>query len=107
MPTDEQTGDFPVESKNEESEHNPKCKLQNTPFKIATWNIRGLNKQGRREAIARFMNLHNIDILAIQESKIPHSSKETLNIEYSETGGKMLLDFYHSSKPIMKTSTKG
>ena len=66
---------------------NQRLNINHQNCKFATWNIRGLNKQGRREAIARFMHLHNIDIFAIQESKVAHSSKKQFKAEYSEIGG--------------------
>ena len=45
-------------------------------FVIATLNCRGLNEAGKREQIMEIMHQHKIDLLALQETKINHSSEE-------------------------------
>jgi hypothetical protein len=44
---------------------------------IATLNIRGSNKLGKREEVEDWMKANNISILALQETKSPHSKRET------------------------------
>ena len=44
---------------------------------IATLNIRGTNKMGKREEVEDWMKSNNISILALQETKSPHNKRET------------------------------
>ena len=44
---------------------------------IATLNIRCTNKLGKREEVEDWMKSKNIGILALQETKSPHSKRET------------------------------
>ena len=44
---------------------------------IATLSIRGTNKLGKREEVEEWMESKNISILALQETKSPHSKRET------------------------------
>ena len=39
-------------------------------FKMGTFNVKGVMKQGMREEIETYMKTHNIKILAIQETNI-------------------------------------
>ena len=48
-------------------------------IKIATLNVQGLNSLSKREEIMRFMEKHDIDIIALQENKINSNSKEEKN----------------------------
>jgi hypothetical protein len=48
----------------------------NQRFKLATLNCRGLNEQAKREQIIEIMHKHDIDILALQETKNNNCSEE-------------------------------
>ena len=50
---------------------------QGKEIRIATLNIRGTNKLGKREEVEDWMKSNNISILALQETKSPHSKRET------------------------------
>eukprot|EP00973_Karenia_brevis_P027447 3785855-Karenia_brevis.AAC.1 len=48
----------------------------NQPMKIGTLNVTTLALQGQRQRIEALMQTEKIDVLAIQEAKIPHNSQE-------------------------------
>ena len=45
-------------------------------FKIATFNVKGIQRKGRRQEIEQYMKKNNIKILAIQETYTRQNSKE-------------------------------
>ena len=69
-------------------------------LKVASINVRGINEQWKREALIRWLVKKGIDILALQETKVKHSSKETHTYtdEHGETHNHTL---YFSSSPTV------
>ena len=65
-------------------------------IRIGTLNVRGINEQAKRELIIELMVKHNIDILAMQETKVNQSSMETKQRE--GTNDKYLF-YYSADKP--------
>ena len=54
-----------------------KSKTINRTIRIATFNVRGMNFITGRQQILYLMEKHNLDILALQETHINYTGKET------------------------------
>lgn len=66
---------------------------------LGTLNCRGLNEQGKREQIMEIMNKLNIDILALQETKVNYCSEEV----HTRTKSKERLNSF--SAPVQASTT--
>jgi exonuclease III len=69
-----------VNKKNSASAQEPHKKIKielGKEIHIATLNIRGANKLGKREEVEDWTTADNISILALQETKSPHSKRGT------------------------------
>lgn len=47
-------------------------------MKIASWNIRGLNKSLKQKSVRTFLDTHHIDIFGILESKLNQNSLDSM-----------------------------
>ena len=75
----------------------------NSGWKIATLNCRDLNEQSKREQIIDIMHTHQIDFLALQETKINASSHECHTNEQSNVKYYFFFSSFNSlATPIPK-----
>lgn len=48
------------------------------PSRILVWNVRGLNSQARRDAVRVIVDSYKVDVVCLQETKIPDVSRHCI-----------------------------